>query len=270
MSTLRRITPMPFPGVVKPKLGPRPSLEWVRPTDLHVDETYQRNLGRSSLRLIQKMLKEFAWSRMKPPIVVRAEGKLHVIDGQHTSIVAATLGISEIPVFIVAAEALDERARAFVGHNTDRITVTPLDIYRALVASGDPEAMDVEAVLKRAKVRLRQLNQSSATAEGDTMAVGSIRALVKKYGPMRARRVLEVLVKAKCTPISVHHIKAVEHIMCVANPQIDSDRLARIIRIDGDAGLLAAKSHSKMAKTPVWKCLIERWRRSLKDVRSVA
>jgi hypothetical protein len=268
--TLRRIAPMPFPGIVTPNLGRRPSLEWVKPTDLYVDGTYQRDLSKRSVALISKMIREFAWNRMKPPIVVKSGGKLHVVDGQHTGIVAATLRLPEIPVFIVAAEALDERARSFVGHNTDRITVAPLDIYRALLASGDPEASDVDAVLKRAKVRLRQINQATAIAEGDTMAVGTVRNLVKRRGPMLARKVLETLVAAKRMPITASEITAVEQMVCVLAPGIDLARLARIIRVDGDAGLMVANSHSKVAKIPVWKALIERWRRSLKDVRSVA
>lgn len=268
--TLRRIRPMPFPGVKAPDLGPRPSLEWVSPTDLFVDGTYQRDLSKRSMSLISKMLKEFAWNRMKPPIVVRTAAGLHVVDGQHTAIVAATLGVPEIPVFIVRAEALDERARAFVGHNTDRITVASLDIYRALVASGDPDAQDVEAVLKRSGVRLRQINQSTATAEGDTMAVGTVRQLVKSRGPMLARMVLETLVKAKRCPIVAAEIKAAEYLICVAAPGIDLARVARVIRTDGDAGLMAAASHAKVGKIPVWRALIERWRRSLKDVRFAA
>jgi len=37
--TLRPIAALPFPGVVKPDLGQRPSLEWVSPSSLWVDET---------------------------------------------------------------------------------------------------------------------------------------------------------------------------------------------------------------------------------------
>jgi ParB-like chromosome segregation protein Spo0J len=267
--TLRRIEPIPFPDMVTPDLGERPSLEWVSPADLYVDDTYQRDLRRRSMVLIQKMMKEFAWNRVKPPIVVRNGDKLHVVDGQHTAIVAATLGIDAIPVFIVRAEAVDERARAFVGHNTDRVPVAPLDIYRALVAAGDPEALDVAAATQRAGVRLRQINQTSIVAEGDCAAVGTIRQIVSKHGPMRARQILEVLVKAKRAPITAPEIKAVEFVV-VSAPEIDLESLARIIRIDSDAGLMAAQSHSKVARLPVWKALVERWRRSLKNVRSVA
>ena len=58
---LRPIMAMPFPGIAKPDLGERPSLEWVAPTDLMVDETYQRNLSRRSIALITKMVSGFAW-----------------------------------------------------------------------------------------------------------------------------------------------------------------------------------------------------------------
>lgn len=267
---LRRIEPLPLPDVRARFLGERPSLIWVKPTDLYVDGTYQRDLSRRSFKLIAKMVEEFAWDRMKPPIVVEEDGKRHVIDGQHTAIAAATLFVPEIPVFVVQAAGIDRRARAFVGHNTDRITVHPMDIYRALVTSGDEDAVTVQQVCKRAGVRLRHVTANTAIAEGDCAAVGTVRQVVKARGAMRSRQILEVLVKAKRAPITASEIKAVEYVLCVATPDIDLDRLSRIIRIDGDAGLMAAQSHNKLTKLPVWKALIERWRRSLKDVRSVA
>jgi hypothetical protein len=117
------------------------------------------------------MIEGFAWNRLKPPIVVQAgPASFHIVDGQHTAIVAATLGISANPGLRRQADTLDERARAFVGHNSDRIVVSPFDIYRALLASGDPDAVDVDNVCKRAGVRIRNISPSSAIAEGDTAA----------------------------------------------------------------------------------------------------
>jgi hypothetical protein len=125
-------------------------------------------------------------------------------------------------------------------------------------------------VLKRAKVRLRQINQSTVLAEGDTMAVGTVRHIVQAHGPMRARQILETLVAAKRVPITAPEIKAVEYILCRSDAKIDVDKLVRIIRIEGDEGLMSAQSHSKVAKIPVWKALVERWRRKVPNVRSVA
>lgn len=262
---LRRIQPLPFPDKIVPDLGERPELLWVAPTDLFVDETYQRDLKANSYRLIAKMRREFSWNRMKPPIVVRAPDGFHVIDGQHTAIVAATLKLPEIPVFVVAASAIDERARAFVGHNTDRVIIQPLDIFRALVASGDEDALTVQGVMDRAKVRLRQISPTCILAEGDTMAIGTIRKLVKKRGPMLARQVLETLVDAKRIPITAPEIGAAEQLLCEGDKRPDRESLALVIRISGDEGLSAAQAHARVTKMPVWRILADRWRKAIEQ-----
>jgi hypothetical protein len=261
VSGLRKIAAMPLPGIIaEPVKGRKPELKWINPTSLLIDATYQRDLSERSLRLIRKMVDNFAWNRMKPPIVVRVDGGLHIVDGQHTAIVAATLKIPEIPVFVVEAETVDERARAFVGHNTDRVIVSPFDIYRALLASGDPDAVEVDTVCRRAKVRIRQIGPSSAIAEGDTAAVGLVRKLVARRGVMRARQVLETLVKAKRAPIGQGEILAVENILCGDDRvNIDTETLARIIRIDGTAGVIAAQAKAKTERAPVWRVLMARW-----------
>lgn len=258
MIALRKIEPMLMPAgiVTSAELGALPSLRWVNPTDLHVDATYQRDLSKRSVELIRGMVKGFAWNRMKPPIVVESDGLLHVLDGQHTAIAAATLRLGQIPVFIVDAPSLDQRARAFVGHNTDRITVSPVAIHRALVASGDPDALDVAAVCKRAGVRIRQLNQSVLPAEGDTMAIGTIRDLVKRRG-VNARKVLEVLVKARRAPLAQEEIKAAELLVCEG--KADLETLTAVVRIEGDAGLLAARAKAKAERSPIWRAVADRW-----------
>jgi hypothetical protein len=265
MTQLRSIKPMNFPDL-KPAAfdGVKPSLKWVAPTDLLVDATYQRDLSERSIRLIRRMIENFNWNRLKPPIVVQAgPTSLHIVDGQHTAIVAATLGIPQIPVFIVKADTVDERARAFVGHNSDRITVSPFDIYRALLTSGDPDAVDVDNVCKRAGVRIRNISPSSAVAEGDTAAVGLIRALVRRRGVIPARKVLQCLVKAKLAPIGAAAILAVEHILCVerVGGGIDLDTLTAVVRVEGTEGLNKAHAKSKQDRTPLWREVANRYLR---------
>jgi hypothetical protein len=260
MTSLRQIQPIDFPDVMVAVVnGKRPVLRWVAPTDLWVDDTYQRDLSRKSMLLIKGMVQGFAWNRMKPPIVVDDGGKLHVIDGQHTAIAAATIGLDEIPIFVVDAPALDERARAFVGHNTDRITVTPIAIYYAMRAAGDPDALDVERVCKRAGVTVREINQSSSIAAGDTKAIGLIRSLIKKRGVIKARKVLECLVKAGMKPISGAAITAAENIICIERPDVDLDMLAAIIRADGDNGIARARAKAAADRSPIWRALVARW-----------
>lgn len=263
-ASLRAIKPMKFPDLKPASFdGEKPSLKWVEPISLLVDATYQRDLSERSVRLIRKMIENFAWNRLKPPIVVQAgPASLHIVDGQHTAIVAATLGIPQIPVFIVKADTLDERARAFVGHNSDRVAVSSFDLYRALLASGDPDAMDVDNVCRRAGVRIRNISPSSAIAEGDTAAVGLVRRLVKKRGVIPARRALQCLVKAKRAPITGAEILAAEHVICTRQGTKDED-LTAVIRVEGDEGLNKAFAKARADKTPIWRELADRWVRRL-------
>lgn len=263
MTNLRPIKALSFPDLKPASFdGEKPTLKWVSPTSLLVDATYQRDLSERSIRLIRRMIENFAWNRLKPPIVVQAgPASLHIVDGQHTAIVAASLGIPQIPVFIVKADSVDERARAFVGHNSDRVVVSPFDIYRALLASSDPDAMDVDNVCRRAGVRIRYISPSSAIAEGDTAAVGLIRALVRRRGVIPSRKVLQCLVKAKRAPISAAEILAAEHLLCAKD--VDPEILTTVIRIEGTEGLNKAHAKAKADHTRVWRELSARWLRRI-------
>ncbi|WP_316184687.1 ParB N-terminal domain-containing protein [Bradyrhizobium sp. SZCCHNRI1003] len=259
MSNLRPIKAMIFPNLTPGAVtGPKPELRWIAPSALYVDGTYQRDLSRKSLQLIEQIYQSFAWDRIKPPIVVDDGGVYHVIDGQHTAIAAASLGVAELPCFLIAAPDLAGRARAFVGHNTDRITVTPIAIHRALCRAGDEDALDVDRVCRRAGVTIREFNKDSTDLVGQTKAVTLIRKMIRKRGVVRARKVLECLVKAEMAPIAAAAITAIDAI-CAEHCDIDLDALAAIIRADGAAGL--AKAHAKAAKdrSTLWSVLKVRW-----------
>ncbi|XUM21030.1 hypothetical protein ACRAVF_27085 [Bradyrhizobium oligotrophicum S58] len=265
MSELRPIKPMTFPDLVPAAdFGPRPEIRWVAPTALLVDGAYQRDLSERSVRLIRRMYTGFAWNQYKPPIVIEPErGILHVVDGQHTAITAASLRIPEILIILVDAKTLDERARAFVGHNTNRVTVSPFDIYRALLTSGDADAQDVDNVCRRAGVRIRMISPSSAIEVGDTAAVGLVRALVRRRGVQMARKVLQCLVEAKRAPITGAEIIATDRIICEERKSVDVAALSAVIRIEGSDGLNKAHVKAKTSKTPIWRELANRYLRRL-------
>lgn len=263
--TLRKIEPIDLDGIItKLPGGQRPQLIWRDPRSLLVDETYQRGLSKESFKLIRRMAAQFSWERMKPPVVVDAgAGALHVIDGQHTAVAAASIGLPEIPLFLVAGGDSQSRAAAFVGHNTDRLRVAPITVYRALLAANDPDAMDVANVCRRAGVRIRNLNAASVVAEGDTMAIGTVRALIKRLGVRKARAVLEVLVKGHVAPISGHEILAADKVMHKLVPGCEIEALAAVVRAGGQDAFLSAKTRATQDKRPVRDVLAERWAKSL-------
>lgn len=225
-------------------LGQSPELRWVPPQSLLVDEAYQRDLTPRSKRLIKSLVRNFAWRKMKPPIVVDTASGLHCVDGQHTAIAAATRKIPTIPVFVVGAATMMERADSFVAHNRDRITMTPMDIYRAKIASGDPDALDVVRVCERAGVSLKLFNPNSRIDIGDSMSVGTIQRLVKRQGVQKARMVLEALVKGGRAPIGAAEIDATEAAMLLVRPATTIDEMASTIRAVSDHGVIEAKMHA--------------------------
>lgn len=259
---LRAIEPLPYPeGIARSptNLGQKPELRWVSPTSILVDEGYQRDLGKRSYSLIRGMMQNFAWRKMKPPIVVEVGAGLHCVDGQHTAIAAASIGVPLIPVFIVGGATLGERADSFVAHNRDRIVMSPLDVYRARVAAGDPVAVDTAAVCKRAGIRIRQTNQFGKIMPGDTNSVGAIQRLVGRRGPLKARMILEAFVTPGRGPIGPAEMDAAEALMIVSRPTTTTEQLARVIRAIGDRGVIESKMIAASERKPQKHVLLAKY-----------
>lgn len=217
MSELRPIAVLDFPDIAPGGADmARPVFVEVAPSDLLVDESYQRSLSRRSLSVIRRAVARWDWRSFHPPIVVRSEsGAFHIIDGQHTAIAAACHpDIKTIPVQVVEAPEIAQRATAFVSVNTNRVSVTPMQIHYAELAAGDDDAVTLAQVCDRTGVRLlRMPPNNGAYAVGDCYALGSIRSLISKRHPHGARRVLKLLVEAKAAPITAGLIKAIEALL---------------------------------------------------------
>jgi hypothetical protein len=260
MSILRKIAPMKIPGIEPGGADmPEPKFERADPTTLLVDEVYQRNLSERSVALIRKMVQRWDWRSFQPPLVVRTKLGLHVVDGQHTAIAAVTHPkIKTIPILLIEAPEVADRARAFIGRNRDRIAVTTNQLHYAAVAAGDDTATTVHQVCERAGIRiLKNPPGMGAFKVGETLAVSSITALVNRRGALRARQILEVCGQAKLAPVSAAIIKAVESLMTDREyaEQVVAADLTTIIRegaadAEGEARVFAA-AHS----VPLWKAL---------------
>ena len=173
-----------------------PVCRLVNPRTFFVDHSYQRQVGEKGHRQNSEIIKEFCWTRFKPPICAYSshEGSrvLMVLDGQHTAIAAASHPhISKIPVMLVDAPAIAAQAAAFVGQNTDRVGVTQLQLHRASVVAGDEDALTVEQVCERAGIAVLKSPASNGRYEArQTIAVGTIRGLVDRHTAMGARKSL--------------------------------------------------------------------------------
>lgn len=211
--TLRGVRPISLMGVEAASAEvAKPEFEWVDPGLLLVDDGYQRNLSERSVKLVRKICAAWDWRRFKPPVCARTERGLEVIDGQHTAIAACSHpDVAEIPVMVVVAASRRDRAQSFIGHNRDRLNITPMQMHFAAAAAGDEDAQDIDRVCQRAGVTLLKATPGNgAWKAGETVAVKAIGALINRRGVVRAREVLEVLIKGQATPISTVQIRAVE------------------------------------------------------------
>ncbi len=256
---LRAIKQMNFPASdLAPVPDWRPTFRVVPITDLLIDGDYQRDLKPQSIKLIRKIAREFNWAHLKPPIVVPVGDKWHVINGQHTAIAAFTIGITDMPVFVVRGEKIIDRARAFVSHNTDNIRITRLDIHRAMVAAGDAFACGVQKVCDDVGVHFVELGAYDPRV-GDTKSVASIMKCAKVHGIGVLRTALRALVRAKRAPVTEYEIKAA----CKLAGDVSAEQLYLAIRAGGDDAVARARMNGIKQKRQAWQCMIDIWHSSV-------
>lgn len=260
MTDIRAISAIPLPADIVPgEIGPRPRIVRMNPADLSVDAKYQRELSRKSISLIHKLISGWDWRRFKPPVVARVGESWHVIDGQHTAIAAVTHGgIGEIDVMIVDAEEGIDRAKAFIGHNKDRVAITNTQIFFAQAAAGDEDALTALEVCKRAGATiLRNPTPGRPFRLGEIVAVSALMKLVRARSALKARVVIEALVKGQVAPISADLIRAVDLILHdeqYAGDLAPEDVASTLLRLGASAEMKAAEL-AMAKKLPRWRAM---------------
>lgn len=271
MSALRPIVAIAFPDIVPATAdASRPRYVEVDPATLLVDESYQRDLSDRSRALIRRIVAQWDWRSFKPPTVVEVDGGMHVIDGQHTAIAAASVpSVGLIPVQLVDAPEQTDRARAFVRLNRDRIAVTPMQLHHAMAAAGDEDALTIRQVCERAGARVLRHPPGGKFEVGDTMAVGAIAALISRRHALGARRVIEILVQAGQAPIGMIWLKAVETLLFEEEyaGSFDPADLTTLIRARSEEIVRDAKIFIVEHRVPLWRGVVAHLYRAVRKTR---
>ena len=163
--------------------GPAPMLQWIKVSDLVIDDDYQRDLGRGNWAIIRRIASRFSWSMFSPVFVAPVEGgKYAIIDGQHRVHAAHLCGFEEVPCQIVQMTK-DEQAKAFAAVNGSVTKVTVWNILRAELASGADWAVNLREVVEGCRCVLAVSNKSAnAKQVGEIFAVGGMRKLMDRFG----------------------------------------------------------------------------------------
>lgn len=258
-------------GIEPPPTG-RPIFEEIDPRSLLIEDAYQRGLSEQSMKLIERIATGWDWRKFRPPVVVFADAGIVVVDGQHTSIAAASRpDIDTIPCQVIEAPDLAERAKAFVGQNADRLGMSPMQLHKARVAAGDEEAITIEQVCGRAGVTLVYNAFGKRTWKAaETVAISAIAGLIQRRHAAGARQILEILAKAECAPVSAAGIKAVEFLLHEPEfgQEIEShEALSAAIAAMGDGALVEAKKYAADHCVPTWRGLASAWFRKTRKRR---
>ena len=156
-----------------------PMLEWVKISDLVLDERYQRPLERGNWSLINKIAQDFRWSRFAPVLVAPVEGgRFAIVDGQHRAHAAQIVGLERIPAQIVQMD-LRAQADAFAWVNGHVRPVSKHALYKAALAAGEPWAIAARDAVEAAGCQLMNYNGNAETKRpGQIFAISLIRRMV--------------------------------------------------------------------------------------------
>ncbi|MBA9071101.1 hypothetical protein FHR71_004878 [Methylobacterium sp. RAS18] len=180
---MRSISTEGFEAPKAPLIGPAPMLQWIKISDLVVDMSYQRPIvGRGRIN-VTRIARDFRWTFFAPVVVSPVEGGMFaIIDGQHRTTAAALCGFESVPCQVVIA-AQGEQAAAFKAINGVTTPITPMALYAAALAAREAWAIEITEVCQRADViLLRYPIATDRQPPGQTMAVGALRACLRRYG----------------------------------------------------------------------------------------
>lgn len=184
---------------VNPPLGTMPVLQFVQPVQLKIDDKYQRSLDTGpSKTLIRKIAQFWNWDLCQPLVVARRDGgELFVIDGQHRLEAARMRGdIQQLPCVVVQYANRADEAASFVHLNQQRRPLTKLDIFKAAVASEDPEACAILKAIEDAGLSVAPHSNYTSWKPGMISNIGGVETAWRRHGKIITSQALTILAKA--------------------------------------------------------------------------
>lgn len=181
---------------VNPPLGNLPVLQYIPPAQLEIDDSYQRSLEvKASQTLIRKMAQFWNWDLCQPLVVSRrTDGGKYVIDGQHR-LAAANLrpDIEQLPCVVVEYASAADEAASFVHLNQQRRPLNALDVFKAAIASEDPEAVAVSDAIERSGLQLASHSNYVSWKPDMVSNIGGILRHWRQDGPAITEHSLIIL-----------------------------------------------------------------------------
>ena len=178
--------------------GPFLPVTYIPLKDLTVDPKYQRLINTSFIRKAKVFKPKF----VKPlSVFKRPDGTLVVVDGQHTSVLAATYvqdpedfklpcQVQVHPSNFTIDQCKKAEAKYFKEFNTLRNKVSSVAKLRADIAQGEKYALDLENSFKALNIHVELIG---APDDGTNNVIGfdKLKAALGKYSSSHVRKAIE-------------------------------------------------------------------------------
>lgn len=119
--------------------GPEFEYKYLKPSQILVDMTYQRDLDQNR---VNKIVNEWKAIRFREPMISYRDGKFYVFDGQHST-ASWRSKYGDKPLYCKVFRGLTwlDEAEAFVEQNNLRKTITTNDRLKALYNMSNPDVV---------------------------------------------------------------------------------------------------------------------------------
>lgn len=176
-------------GPIKGAVG---HLEMLPIASLIIDDTYQRAVSSGSVRNIRRICKGFDWAKFLPVIVAKDGDHYAIVDGQHRTTAALTLGIEKVPCYVLGCTP-SEAAAAFAAINGNVTPMGPADIWFAELAAGGASALALQKVLDAAGVKITRKKEGMVA--GESRSINVLRRALAFYGDAILTTILQCIVE---------------------------------------------------------------------------
>ena len=106
---------------------------------------YQRG---TNARQVNNIVRKFDEAKLGTLTVSEREGKYRLIDGAHRSRALRILGYTHAPCVVLSGLTYEQEADYFRRQNQDKRLLTPGDLFKAGLASGDEKCIKINRIVK--------------------------------------------------------------------------------------------------------------------------
>lgn len=160
----------------------------VKPNDLKIDSSYQRQTSSSKVNAIIRNYNPKAIGVIT--LSMRENGDLYIIDGAHRveALKKMNLGEYDVNSIVYFELSLSDEAELFVLFNNSRTKPKRSDLHKAAVIAGDANSILIDQMLERNGLRIE-----NRPTDGVVRAIGTLHKVGNKIGIDNLEKVVKIL-----------------------------------------------------------------------------